>query len=149
MYRAFSTAARAAKNITWTLNGTTQDINAALTGLQQALDTVPELAQKVEKGRADGTVDPIHISGVLGKGNLKGSKRATSFHLYLECADLVFSNEKYQPIRVLLPGTQAAQSSSTQPAAHIPAHQQASDWVWDENAQKYMYWNGFEWVLQE
>ena len=50
MYRAFSTATRAAKKLTWTFNGTTQDINTALTGLQQALDAVPELAQKVEKG---------------------------------------------------------------------------------------------------
>lgn len=50
MYRAFSTAVRAAKNITWTFNGTTQDINAALSGLQQALDAVPGLADKVENG---------------------------------------------------------------------------------------------------
>ena len=33
---------------------------------------------------ADGTVDPLHISGVLGKGGLKGSKRATSFHYYYD-----------------------------------------------------------------
>lgn len=50
MHRAFSTAARAAKQITWIFNGTTQDINPALTGLQQALDAVPGLAEKVEKG---------------------------------------------------------------------------------------------------
>ena len=50
MYRAFSTAARVAKKISWTFNGTTQDMNAALAGIEQALDVIPQLAQKVEKG---------------------------------------------------------------------------------------------------
>jgi hypothetical protein len=91
-------------------------------------------------------VDPLHISGVLGKGNLKRSKRATSFHWYPETGDLTFSNPKYAPVR-LDPSITVAESSSS--AGQIPAHQQASDWVWDEGAQKYRYWNGFEWVWQE
>jgi len=91
---------------------------------------------------ADGTEDPIHISGVLGRGNLKGSKRATSFHFYPGTGEIRFSNSRYPPIRV---GAAAASSSS----AAIPAHQQASGWEWDENAQRYRYWDGFQWVWQE
>jgi len=48
--QSFLNCREGGEKITWTFNGTTQDINAALTGLQQALDAVPELAQKVEKG---------------------------------------------------------------------------------------------------
>ena len=50
MYRAFSTAVRAAKKITWTFNGTAKDINVGLAGFERGLDMIPKLAQKVEKG---------------------------------------------------------------------------------------------------
>lgn len=98
---------------------------------------------------ADGTEDPIHISGVLGEGNLKGSKRATSFHYYPGTGDIRFSNSKYPPIRIGTSNAAAESSSSAQSGSQIPAHQQASDWEWDENAQKYRYWDGFKWVWQE
>lgn len=69
-------------------------------------------------------MDPIHISGVLSKENLKRSKRTTSFHWYPETGDLTFSNPKYTPVRL---GTVAEASPSAQYADQIPADQQASD----------------------
>jgi hypothetical protein len=98
---------------------------------------------------ADGTEDPIHISGVLGEGNLKGSKRATSFHYYPGTGDIRFSNSRYPPVRIGTSNAAAESSSSAQSGAQIPAHQQASDWEWDEYAQKYKYWDGTQWVWQE
>ncbi|KAG4441024.1 hypothetical protein IFR05_003479 [Cadophora sp. M221] len=43
--------------------------------------------------------------------------------------------------------TEAESSSSARSGAQIPAHQQESDWEWDENAQKYR--DGTQWVWQE
>ena len=98
---------------------------------------------------ADGTVDPNHISGVLGEGNLKGSKRATSFHYYPETGEITFSKSRYPPIRIDTSNSVAESSSSAQSGAQMPAHEQASDWVWDQYAQKYKYWDGARWVWQE
>jgi len=98
---------------------------------------------------ADGTEDPIHISGILGHGNLKGSKRATSFHYYPDTGEVRFSNSKYPPVRIGTSNTEAESSSAAHSGAQIPAHQKASEWEWDEGAQKYRYWSGVEWVWQE
>jgi len=100
---------------------------------------------------ADGTEDPVHISGILGQESLKGSKRATSFHYYPETGDVRFSNSKYPSVRISTSNTEVASSSSStaQSGDQIPAHQQASDWVFDNDVQKYRYWNGVEWVWQE
>jgi hypothetical protein len=42
--------------------------------------------------------------------------------------------------------TQANSSSSVQPGGQIPAPPPA--WVWDEEYEKYRYWDGTEWVWQ-
>ena len=88
----------------------------------------------------DGSTDPLHVSGLLGKGNLKRSNRATSFHYYIDTGDLVFSDKQYPPLRVA--------ENAGGPAA-IPAHQKASDWVWDEAYQRYRYHDGKNWIWQE
>ncbi|KAI9703412.1 MAG: hypothetical protein M1820_005884 [Bogoriella megaspora] len=151
--RSFSTAA--ANFIKWSFNGTTHNVTAALDAVEQGVKSIPGLADKVEKGiingdphptnYPNGTQDPVHLSGVLGNGNLKGSKRATSFHYYPETGDLTFSDTKYQAVRVPLPSS----SSILSQAPSIPAHQQASGWVWDENERNYRYWNGSEWIWQQ
>jgi hypothetical protein len=66
---------------------------------------------------ADGTKDPIHISGVLGEGNLKGSRRVTSFHYYLETGVIRFSNPIYPPIYTGTSNAAAAESSSSASSA--------------------------------
>jgi hypothetical protein len=33
-------------------------------------------------------------------------------------------------------------------SAQLPAQQQVSDWVLDEDSQKYKYWDGLQWVFQ-
>jgi hypothetical protein len=53
--------------------------------------------------RADGTIDPEHISGVMGTGSLKRSQKATSFHFYPKTGELIFSNPKYPPVRLDAP----------------------------------------------
>jgi len=88
----------------------------------------------------DGSTDPLHVSGLLGKGNLKRSNRATSFHFYIETGDLVFSDKKYPKLRV---------AEKMDGADAIPAHQKASDWVWDDAYQKYRYHDGQKWIWQE
>ncbi len=60
------------------------------------------------------TRESIHLSGVLGQGSLKGSKRATSPHFYFESGNLVFSKTKFKPIHIPISDPEAAQSSSTQ-----------------------------------
>lgn len=50
MSRFFSSAARAAKCLKWELNGTTQNVQGQLAKIETALDKIPELAGKVEKG---------------------------------------------------------------------------------------------------
>jgi hypothetical protein len=90
--------------------------------------------------RNDGSTDPLHISGLLGKGNLKRSNRATSFHYYIETGDLVFSNKNYPRLRL---------AGNADGADAIPAHQKASDWVWDETYLRYRYHDGQQWVWQE
>ncbi|KAI9747671.1 MAG: hypothetical protein M4579_007418 [Chaenotheca gracillima] len=161
MSRHFSFAARVAAQIAWTLKGTTKEIGVDLVAIEKALDTNPELAKKVKKGvingdphatkYADGTEDPIHISGVIGQGNLKGSSRATSFHYYPGTGDLRFSNLRYQPIRISTSNAAAESSSSSsgQSGAQTAFKEQARDWIWDDSTQKYRYWDGTQWIWQE
>ncbi|CZT01999.1 uncharacterized protein RCO7_05482 [Rhynchosporium graminicola] len=160
MSRHFSSAVRAAARIIWTFKGTTKNLDMEVVAVEQAVVANPELSKKVKRVSssngdphptkyADGTEDPIHISGVLGEGNLKGSKRATSFHYYPETGDIRFSNSKYPPIRIGTSNAAAASSSSAQSETQLPAHQEAPDWEWDENIQKYKYWDGVKWVEQE
>ncbi|KAH8727588.1 hypothetical protein GQ44DRAFT_824905 [Phaeosphaeriaceae sp. PMI808] len=132
MSRHFSSAVRAAARIIWTFNGTTKNLESDVAVVEQAIGANPELAKK----------DPIYISGVLGEGNLKGSKRATSFHYYPETGDIKFSNSRYPPIRIGTSNTTAESSSSAQSGTQIPAHEKALDWEWDESAQKYKNWDG-------
>jgi hypothetical protein len=42
----------------------------------------------------------LHISGRLGKGNLKQGNRETSFHYYPGTGVLSFSNQKYEQINI-------------------------------------------------
>ncbi len=93
-------------------------------------------------------IDPHHLSGILGKGNLKQSNRATSFHYYPETGLIKFSNKAYGSYYANQL-TNAESSAAAQAAAHIPANQKASDWVCDEHYEKYRYWDGTKWVWQE
>ncbi|KAI9852456.1 MAG: hypothetical protein M1824_001910 [Vezdaea acicularis] len=159
MSRFFSSTVKAANSLKWELNGTTKDVKSLLEDVEVAINKAPGLAVKVEKGvvngdphsttRADGTVDPIHISGVLGIGNLKRSNRATSFHYYPDTGYTIFSNPKYAPVRLDQTLSVTDSPYSTQLQGQIPAHQQAPEWKWDEAAQRYKYWNGTEWIWQE
>lgn len=140
----------AAKAMVWALRGTKADVGSVLERVQRGINAVPALAKKVEKGaiigdphvtkRKDGSTDPLHVSGLLGKGNLKRSNRATSFHYYIETGDLVFSNSDYPTLRI---------AESADGADAIPAHQKASEWVWDEQYSRYRYYDGQKWVWQE
>lgn len=84
----------------------------------------------------------MHVSGLLGSGNLKRSNRATSFHFYIGTGDLVFSDPKYPKLRIAEDATSGGGDS-------IPPHQKASDWVWDDYYKKWKYHNGQEWIYQE
>ncbi|KAK0111541.1 hypothetical protein ONS95_001894 [Cadophora gregata] len=138
MSRYFSSAVRTAARIIWTFKGTTKNLEMDVAAVEQAVLATPELAKKVKKGivngdphatkYADGTEDPIHISGILGDGNLKGSRKATSFHYYPETGDVKFSNPKYPPVTGAS-NVAAKSSSSAQSGAQVPAHQQAPEWV--------------------
>jgi hypothetical protein len=93
---------------------------------------------------ADGTEDPIHISGILGEGNLKGSKRATSFHYYPETGDIRFSNSRYPPVRIGVSNA-AAESSSSASSAQAAT---TTDLTWRTNGQtnRAEWWDGTKWV---
>jgi len=88
------------------------------------------------------------MSGILGKGNMKQSNRATSFHYYPETGLIEFSNKAYGSYYVNQL-TNAESSAAAQAATQIPAHQKASDLVWDEHYKKYKYWDGTKWAWQE
>lgn len=48
MSRAFSTAARALKSLTWSNKGTTQDVTWVKQYAEDAVDLVPQLVDKVD-----------------------------------------------------------------------------------------------------
>lgn len=81
---------------------------------------------------ADGSEDPIHISGILGEGNLEGSKRATSFHYYPETGDIRFSNSRYPPVCI---GTTKAQAESLTSSADLA-------WRTIEQTNRSEWWDG-------
>lgn len=83
---------------------------------------------------ADDIKNSIHISGVLNKKNLKEFNRTTFFHYYSETDDLRFSNLRYLAVCISTFNTEVKSLSFAQSKAQIPAHQQASDWEWDEYA---------------
>jgi hypothetical protein len=94
--------------------------------------------------------DRYHVSGILGKKNLKGPNRLTSFHIYPD-GTVTCSDKKLPTVKDPMAGGEASSSAESEAPvpAQIPAHQQASDWEWDENAQRYKYWDGFKWVWQQ
>ena len=47
------------------------------------------------------------------------------------------------------PNMQSAQSTSTDPTPAETSANGASNWVWDENAQRNRYWNGAEWIWEQ
>ena len=98
-------------------------------------------------------MDPDHISGAVGKGDMKGSNRVTSFHYYPATSIVRFSRTMFADVEVPESVIGAAQSSSAasgvQSAAQLSAPEQGSGWVWDDKAEKYRYWNGSAWVWQE
>jgi hypothetical protein len=50
MSRYFSTAARAAKDIVWSLKGITADVSKDLVAIERAVSTNVELSNRVNKG---------------------------------------------------------------------------------------------------
>ena len=50
MSRLFSTSARRVKKLVWKLNGTTEDVDWAKNMVNEAIDEVPGLAEKVDSG---------------------------------------------------------------------------------------------------
>ncbi|TAQ83369.1 hypothetical protein B7494_g8307 [Chlorociboria aeruginascens] len=175
--RFFSSTARAAKRLKWKeLKAMTQCARDQAKKIEECLDMVPNLAAKVDRGfieghlhstkRADGTVDPLHFTGVLGSGTIERFIRKTSFHWYPGPRLLILSHSKYgsarldQTFEVAEPSSfaqspnldqmsEVAGSSSAQFAGQTPPREQASRREWDEDAQMYKYWNGSEWVWQE
>jgi hypothetical protein len=53
MSRYFSTAARAAKDMVWSLKGTTADVSKDLVAIERAVSTNVELSNRVNKGVID------------------------------------------------------------------------------------------------
>jgi hypothetical protein len=92
---------------------------------------------------ADGTEDPIHISGILGEGNLKGSKRATSFHYYPATGDIRFSNSRYPPVHI---GTSNAAAESSSSASAQAATTTDLTWRTNEQTNRVEWWDGTKWV---
>jgi hypothetical protein len=64
----------------------------------------------------------------------------TSFHFYVESGELVFSDKKYPTLRI---------AEEVDGGDAIPAHQKASNWVWDETYQRHRYYDGQKWVWEE
>lgn len=102
MSRAFSTAARALKSLTWSNKGTTQDVSWVKSYAENAVDLVPQLLDKVDSGTVQGDPhptprnnDPLHASITLAKGD----SCVTSAHVYPD-GTVVFSKAIYGRVRV-------------------------------------------------
>ncbi|KAK2809232.1 hypothetical protein FQN50_004068 [Emmonsiellopsis sp. PD_5] len=102
MSRAFSTAARVLKSLTWNDKGTTKDIAWVKHYAENAVDLIPQLREEVDSGTVQGDPhptpknnDPSHGSITLGKGDT----RITSAHVYPD-GTVVFSKTKFGRVKV-------------------------------------------------
>lgn len=68
--------------------------------------------------------DPIHLSGVTGKKNMKGADRVTSFHVYPD-GTVKFPDKALGEKKV--PETSTTAEGSTSAEASTPAKDSAND----------------------
>ncbi|GLA41961.1 hypothetical protein AnigIFM63309_010283 [Aspergillus niger] len=102
--RAFSTTARQLKQLNWTFQGTTIDVNWLIQQIELSIDEVPGLRARVASAQVIGNPhptpnrnDPYHGSVVLLD---KDGKRVTSAHAYIN-GYVKFSKEKlYKPVKL-------------------------------------------------
>lgn len=129
-FRRFTTTARSAKALHWRDVGTTVPVEFYQRRVEAAIEALPpHLLAKVEVGIIQGNPhptpannDPEHVSGRIGRGNVSGKRRLSSFHVYPN-GRVVFSDPK------LAPFNKAADVQEASQAAHLPQH----DFIWTED----------------
>ncbi|KAL3435986.1 hypothetical protein BDV09DRAFT_194343 [Aspergillus tetrazonus] len=102
--RAFSTTARQFKQLSWSLHGTTIDVNWLIRQIELSIDEVPGLKDRVVSAKVIGNSHPTPDRDDAYHGSVilldKDGKRITSDHAYLN-GYVRFSKEtKYKPVKL-------------------------------------------------
>ncbi|KAI9721897.1 MAG: hypothetical protein M1828_004992 [Chrysothrix sp. TS-e1954] len=167
MPRFFSSSQQLAKTLKWKLNGTTDNVGWAKPILENAVDVVPRLRARVDSAVINGNPhstrnDPLHATGVLGRGSIKGNNRETSFHVYPD-GRVVFSDKTLPQLQVTASGVRTLPNTVAGTLSAPPTAQQQNDqhapqqgsqssstapagWAYNAQRNAYEYWDGTKYV---